>query len=154
MAVSMIQRIKNVHAGFLFKARFLCQSFSQSSSFLALLLSPCWPMICFILDGLYLSTHSKLSSDWPDFWGLAVRWELCDDWLLPASGEDWEDLKRLSWGDSVTFGELFTLGEAVALDVSFSWKMLKRIKWYITSQDDFCFLTLWPLGDLKEIWEK
>ena len=47
----------NLHTGFL--PRFLCQCVNQFRSFLALLLSPCCPMICFMLVGLYLSTHRR-----------------------------------------------------------------------------------------------
>lgn len=41
------------------RPRFACQFWSQCSNFLALLLSPCWPIICRMFVGLYLSTHSK-----------------------------------------------------------------------------------------------
>lgn len=50
-----------LHAGFLPAALFLCQFLSQISSLAALLLAPCCPIICFIVCGLYLSTHSRVS---------------------------------------------------------------------------------------------
>ena len=41
---------------------FFSQSLSQFISFRMLLLSPCWPIICFTERGRYLSTHNKLGS--------------------------------------------------------------------------------------------
>ena len=41
---------------------FFSQSLSQFISLRILLLSPCWPIICFTERGRYLSTHNKLGS--------------------------------------------------------------------------------------------
>ena len=86
------QIFHHLHVGFFPRDRFLCQFRSQCSNFFALLLSPCWPITFFKAWGLYLSTQSNDSSDWPAaFWGLAVLWELKEDWLLVVAGEvcDW-----------------------------------------------------------------
>jgi len=72
------------HAGF--RPRLACQFWSHASSFLALLLSPCWPIICRIFIGLYLSTHSKDSgvmSETARMSGLCVS---CVDWLSWVCG--------------------------------------------------------------------
>ena len=72
------------HAGL--RPRLACQFWSQVSSFLALLLSPCWPMICRRFVGLYLSTHSKDStavSEIAETSGLCVS---CVAWLSCVCG--------------------------------------------------------------------
>ena len=75
----------HLHAGF--RPRLACQFWSHVSSFLALLLSPCWPMICRMFVGLYLSTHNKDSNDEPsepaETSGLCVS---CDAWLSWVNG--------------------------------------------------------------------
>ena len=51
--------ISHLEAGFFV---FFSQSLSQFISFLMLLLSPCWPIICFTAWGWYLSTPHRLGS--------------------------------------------------------------------------------------------
>ena len=51
--------ISHLEAGFFV---FFSQSLSQFISFLMLLLSPCWPIICFTARGWYLSTPHRLGS--------------------------------------------------------------------------------------------
>ena len=73
-----------LHAGF--RPRLACQFWSHVSSFFALLLSPCWPMICRMFVGLYLSTQSKDSdavSQTAETSGLCVS---CVVWLSCVCG--------------------------------------------------------------------
>ena len=74
----------------LFAPRLLsCHLASHLDSFLALLLSPCWPMIPFVPVGLYLSTHISVATcDWlPGAGGF----ELWPDWLTCENNDDDDD---------------------------------------------------------------
>ena len=56
---NQIHVYSHLEAGFFL---FFSQSLSQFISFLILLLSPCWPIICFTARGWYLSTHNRFAS--------------------------------------------------------------------------------------------
>ena len=58
-SILTINVYSHLEAGFFL---FFSQSLSQFISFLMLLLSPCWPIICFTARGRYLSTHNRLGS--------------------------------------------------------------------------------------------
>ena len=58
-SILTINVYSHLEAGFFL---FFSQSLSQFISFLMLLLSPCWPIICFTARGWYLSTPHRLGS--------------------------------------------------------------------------------------------
>src|SRR6218665_3230510 len=74
---------QNLQTGFL--PRFLCHEVSQLSSFFALLLSPCCPIICLLFVGLYRSTHIRASPSSAQNSGLRV---FCVSGVRPVSPED------------------------------------------------------------------
>lgn len=69
-----------------FRPRLACQLCSHANIFLALLLSPCWPIICRMFVGLYLSTHNRDSDVVSETTETSGLWVSCDVWLSCVGG--------------------------------------------------------------------